>query len=74
MTDHRFTTKDVLDLVAACDGEFDDGLEACISAGYDPAADAVEVELTSTEEDESQRVTERFRVTVERITDTTKEN
>lgn len=63
----RFTPEDVLGLAVSSDGGLDDGMNAYVSAGI--YGDHAEVELTSTEEDEADRVTERFRVTVERIED-----
>jgi len=67
ITNHRFTILDLLDMVTAKDGDYDDGLDAYVSAGYKLDGSEAEIELTSTEEDESERVTERFRVTVERV-------
>ena len=63
---HRFSVDDALSVVAAGDNEYTDGINAFITAHYSREGVAV-IELTSTEEDEAERVTERFRVTAERI-------
>ena len=67
MTEYRYSPEDVLALVLDADGDYDDGLDAIVSAGI--RGGCAEVELTSTGPDIDQRVTERFRVTVERIED-----
>jgi GrpB-like predicted nucleotidyltransferase (UPF0157 family) len=64
---YRFSIVDVLDLVTANDGDYDDGLNAFVSAGYKLDGSEAEIELTTTEDDQSARVAEKFRVTVERI-------
>jgi hypothetical protein len=63
----RFNPDEVLDLIADVDGKFDDGIDAFVSAHVEDGYRSAVVELTSTEENESERVTDRFRVTVERI-------
>lgn len=64
-TYHRFYEQSVLSLLVSADGDYDDDLDAHVSVSV--YGDRAEVELTSTEPDESERVTEKFRVTVERI-------
>lgn len=64
-TYHRFYEQSVLSLLIGADGDYDDDLDAHVSVAV--YGDRAEVELTTTEPDESRRVTERFRVTVERI-------
>lgn len=64
-TEHRFSVEDVLGIVIAKDGDHDDGIDGFVAA-YGSGSDGV-IEVMSAEEDESERVTERFRVTVERI-------
>lgn len=65
MPTYRFDLADVRDIVLEPDYGYNDGIDAHVSA--QPAGDGLVVTLTSTEEDETERVTERFRVTVERI-------
>lgn len=67
MSQHRFTTKDVLSLVESADGDFNDGLNAHVSAFAHN--DHMHVELTPVEDGETLIGTEKFRVTVERIGD-----
>jgi hypothetical protein len=64
---HRFNIDEVIDLVCARDGDYDDGIDAFVSATTNYQGHTAVVELTSTEEDKRERVTDRFRVTVERI-------
>ena len=63
----RFNRDEVIDLICDSDGLFHDGIDAFISAHPEDGYQAAVVEMTSTEENESERVTDRFRVTVERI-------
>lgn len=63
----RFNADEVLDLICDADGKFDDGIYAFVSAHVEDGYHAAVVSLTSAEENESERVTDRFRVTVERI-------
>lgn len=62
---YRFDLDDVRDLVIEPEYGYNDGIDADVSA--QPAGDGLVITLTSTEPDESERVTEKFRVTVERI-------
>ncbi|WP_026931192.1 hypothetical protein [Glycomyces tenuis] len=62
---YRYSTEDIHSIVDGADGNYDDGLDAYVSVR--PVEGASIIELTSTEEDKADRVTERFRVTVERI-------
>jgi hypothetical protein len=69
MPQHRFTTKDVLSLIESADGDYNDGLNAHVSAFAHN--DHMHVELTpAVEHGEILMGTERFRVTVERIGET----
>lgn len=63
--DYRFQIEDVQDGVLDPDYGYHDGIDAFVSSHHEHHH--MVVELTSTEPDESQRVTESFRVTVERI-------
>ncbi|MEU6858844.1 hypothetical protein AB0B28_08225 [Glycomyces sp. NPDC046736] len=62
----RFTPADVLEYAVAADGDYDDGLNAHVSARIVDAAHAI-VELTSVETDGRTLAPEKFQVTVERI-------
>lgn len=66
----RFNPDEVLDLICDVDGKFDDGLDAFVSAHVEDGYRSAVVELTSTEKDKAERVTDRFRVTVERVKET----
>lgn len=63
----KYQIVNVMDAMSSNDGYLDDNCDAFVSVKYGPGDDAMTVALTSTEEDESERTTERFRVTVERI-------
>lgn len=65
--DYRFQIEDVQDIVLDPDYGYHDGIDAFVSSHHESSR--MTVELTSTEPDESERVTERFRVTVERVGD-----
>lgn len=67
---YRFPIEDVQDAVLDPDYGYHDGIDAHVSSHHESGH--MIVELTSTEEDESRRVTERFRVTVERVEEATR--
>lgn len=72
MTDYRFSPDDVLGVLLDVDGDFIDDSNAWVHVATNPGAPVVTatVSLTSSEADEfdtTPRVTERFRVTIERF-------
>lgn len=67
---YKFTTVQVAGIVASADGDYDDGIDAFASVSHTLSADGherLQVELTSTEEDEADRTTEKFRVQIHRM-------
>lgn len=64
-TEHLFSTEDVLSLIESSDGDYNDGLNAHVSAFQHNGH--LHVELTPVENGETLIGTEKFRVTVERI-------
>lgn len=72
---YRFSLLDVLQMVVSGDGDLHDGIGeddyafvgAHWNTGWTELKGDAEISLTSTEEDESERQTQRFKVTVERI-------
>jgi hypothetical protein len=68
MSKHHFTETQILTLLQDSVGNWDDNLEAHLSFEYDGQGTAT-VSATRIEDNEDDEVTERFRITVERIRD-----
>lgn len=61
-----FTVDQVRDMLSGPDGDYDDGLDAFVAIGYDgeDGEDELTVSLTTTEDDEKDRTTDRFSVKI----------
>lgn len=62
-TEYRFDTADVRDVLGRPDGDLDDGIDAFVSIRLVSNTELV-IELTSTEDNTNDRVTEKFYVPI----------